>query len=399
MCHVLDRAVDQAVASAPATDRRRMLGLLGLGAAGALGTSALTAPRAAASPQRTDARTRLVLLGTAGGPAQIGGSRFGVSTAVAFRDRVYVVDLGLGSFQRLVQAQLAPATGLASSLSWLRGVFFTHLHSDHTTDWPAMYSVGTMNQVGRTDTDPVHVFGPGPRDTLTRVYPAGRPVPPLVNPADPSPGISAMTSYLRQAYAADFNDRLRDSNFPDPGAAFVTHDIDHSGLWTVDPAGIPPRLDRPIEVWEDDDVKVTATFVDHRPTAPAYGYRFDTPDGSVVISGDTCVSANLIDLARGADILVHEVIDPAFVDRLTAALPPGTAEAVREHLLASHTTIAQVGRDVAEPAGVKTLVLNHLVPGDSPDSTWRGAQRGFSGRLVVGRDLMSLPVGRARWRG
>lgn len=398
MCHVLANAVDQAVSSVPSADRRHLLKMLGIGAAGATAATVLPASKASAATVargNVNTRTKLTLLGTAGGPVHL-GDRFGISTAISFGERVYVVDLGLGSFQRLAAAGLAPETGLGSSLSWLRGVFFTHLHSDHTVDWPGMYATGTLNEVGRTDTDPIKVFGPGPRDTLTRVFPPTRPTPPVVNPADPAPGITGMTGYLRQAFAQDFNDRLRDTAFTDPGRAFEPHDIPHAGLWSIDPEGIPPRLQQPIEVWEDGDVRITATFVDHRPTAPAYGYRFDTPDGSVVVSGDTCVSANLIDLARGADYLVHEVIDPQFVDRLVATLPPGTAEAVREHLLASHTTIEQVGRDVAEPAGVKNLVLSHLVPGNNPISRWKQAQRGYSGRLIVGDDLMTLPVGKAR---
>ncbi|MGH3517425.1 MAG: MBL fold metallo-hydrolase [Haloechinothrix sp.] len=112
------------------------------------------------------------------------------------------------------------------------------------------------------------------------------------------------------------------------------------------------------------------------------------------MSGDTTASENLIDLARGADYLVHEVIDPQFVERLVATLPPETAEPVKKHLLESHTTIEQVGRDVAEPAGVKNLVLSHLVPANNDPRRWRVAQKGFSGKLIVGDDLMRPGVGR-----
>lgn len=397
MCHVLN----EAVASIPTTDRRRLLSMVGLGAVGAVTATAMRTPAAAASPRaqpagRPAARTRVILLGTAGGPAVLDGGRHGTSTAIAFEDKVYVVDLGVGAFGRLQQSGLSPETGLGSALSSVRGIFFTHLHSDHTVDWPTTYAIGSMNIVGRSG-GPIQVFGPGARDTLTRVFPPTRPAPAVVNPDEPMPGISSMTGHLRNAFAQDFNDRLRDSNFPDPKTLFDVHDIDHSGLWAIGPEGVPPRLGAPIQVWKDGEVTVTATFVDHRPTAPAYGYRFDTPDGSVVVSGDTCVNQNLIDLARGADVLVHEVIDPEFVERLTASLPPETAEPVRKHLLESHTTIEQVGRDVAEPAGVGTLVLSHLVPTGNPTSRWRAAQRGFSGDLVVGEDLKVIPVGRARW--
>lgn len=390
MCHVINNAL----ASVPRTDRRSLLKMLGAGAAGAAVAATagpFTAAPAAASGRRS--RTSVVLLGTAGGPAYVGGARHGVSTAIVFDGRAYVVDLGMGSFTRLVESGLGPDNGLAASLTPVRGLFFTHLHSDHITDWPAMYATGSMNASGRPANPPVNVFGPGRRDTMTRVFPPTRPEPEVINPENPTAGTEDMTSYLRQAFSADFNDRRRDSNFPDPKGLFNVQDIDLTGVWSVDPGGVPPRLARPLEIWEDDAVRVTATLVDHRPTAPAFAFRFDTPDGSVVVSGDTAVSENLIDLATDADVLVHEVIDPLFIDKLTASLPPETAGPVREHLLASHTTIEQVGRDVAEPAGAKTLVLSHLVPAANPTSRWREAQRGYSGHLVVGKDLMTLPVG------
>lgn len=338
-------------------------------------------------------RTSLVLLGTAGGPTVLTDERFGVATAVVYEDRVYVIDLGHGSHMRLLQAGLGGDGFGGTSMARIRGIFFTHMHSDHLVEWPAVYSTASMNTVGRTIDGPIEVFGPGNRGSLVRVFPPNRPEPPVFNPDDPTPGITGMTSYLRQAFAADFNDRARDSNFVSPDATFNVHDIDISSLWAVDPEGAPPRLTEPIEVWEDGDVKITATLVDHRPTAPAFAYRFDTPDGSVVVSGDTGISDNLIDLARDCDYLVHEVIDPRFVDDLAAVLPEEIAPAVREHLLISHTTIEQVGRDVAEVAGAKNLVLSHLVPGNNADERWEEARKGYSGNLIVGRDLMRFGVG------
>ena len=98
-------------------------------------------------------------------------------------------------------------------------------------------------------------------------------------------------------------------------------------------------------------------------------------------------------VARGIDYLVHEVIDPDFVDREVATRPPEATGPTREHLLAAHTTIEQVGRDVAEPAGAQNLVLSHRVPKTNPMSRWKQAQRGCSGRLIVGEDLMGLSLG------
>jgi len=151
----------------------------------------------------------------------------------------------------------------------------------------------------------------------------------------------------------------------------------------------------PFLVHEDDRVKVTATLVYHFPIWPAYAFRFDTDDGSVVFSGDTNPSKNLIRLARNADVLVHEVIDVAWIDALFP--PPTTAreEALKAHLLNSHTTIEDVGA-VAEQANAKTLVLSHIAPGHAPREHLIRAQRNFSGQLIIGEDLMQIGVGRKK---
>lgn len=298
MCDVVSRAVN----SMPERERGEVLAALAEDAAAAASASPRIAPgfEAMAPSDRAGGRTRLVTVGVAGGPVISNPSRVGVCTAIIHADRMYVVDLGVGSLNRLAAlGQRENGGDSSNTFLSLRALFFTHMHSDHCVDWPALYATGTM--MANKATDPVQVFGPGRRDTLPRVFPPHRPEPSVIEPDDPTPGIEGMTRYLRKAFAADFNDRARDSNFKIPDDWFDVHDIDHSPHWTVDPAGIPPRLSGPIEVWEDGDVRVTATLVDHHPTAPAYGFRFDTPDGSIVVSGDTTVSENLIDLAHGAD--------------------------------------------------------------------------------------------------
>ncbi|MBV6760435.1 MBL fold metallo-hydrolase [Rhodococcus opacus] len=382
----------------PQANRRMFLRVLG--AAAALGTTAACSaapPAAGAFPSVSlndpaSARTRLVLLGTAGGPALYGGSRFGVSTAVAYDNRVYLVDLGLGSLQRLRQSSLVSSDPAASMLANVRGIFFTHMHSDHLADWPALYATGPSNIMGREDPSPIAVRGPGPRGTLPRVFPANRPEPAIVNPDDPTPGIVGMSTYLEKAWSTDLNDRVRDNNSMLPTDLFQIQDIDLSGTWNVDPEGIPPRLPKPIQVLQDGEVTVTATLVDHRPAAPAFAYRFDTPDGSIVVSGDTTVSSNLIELSQNVDYLVHEVIDLEFVERITATLPESMGGPLRKHLIEAHTTIEQVGRDVAEPARAKNLVLTHLAPATNPTSRWELARNGYSGNLIVGEDLLEIPV-------
>lgn len=371
----------------------------GLGAQPSTAAAGSTASvQAASEPSpgqsaQVSTRTRVVLLGTAGGPAIVDNARCGISTAIVYGDRVYLVDLGHAAHNRMIDAGLASDAKGAGSFARVRGIFFTHLHSDHTVEWPAVYATGAQNLVGREWTDPIRVFGPGDRGTLPRINPPGRDAPEVFAPESPTPGITATTELLRKAFAADLNDRMRDSNLGNPDATFTVQDIELAGIWDVGPDGVPPRLNKPIQVWQDGDVKVTATLVDHHPTAPAFAYRFDTPDGSVVVSGDTNVSQNLIDLAAGCDVLVHEVIDPAYVQRVAENLPEEAREPLKKHLLESHTTIEQVGRDVAEKAGAKTLVLSHLVPANNPVEVWQRAKEGFSGELVVGTDLRQIAVG------
>jgi len=124
---------------------------------------------------------------------------------------------------------------------------------------------------------------------------------------------------------------------------------------------------------------------------PALAYRFDTSDRSIVISGDTAPSDALTQLAKGADVLVHEAMYLPAIDRLVARAP--NTPRLKEHILASHTSAEDAGR-VAQAAGVKHLVLSHLVPADDPTITeamWIGAARvHFRGRVTVGKDLLEI---------
>jgi ribonuclease BN (tRNA processing enzyme) len=144
-------------------------------------------------------------------------------------------------------------------------------------------------------------------------------------------------------------------------------------------------------VFRDDHVRVTAAKVPHPPLELALAYRFDTADRSIVISGDTNESDELVKLAAGADVLVHEVMLAERVRELVRNLPNG--EALARSIISHHTTAEQVGR-VAAAARVKTLVLSHFVPAedpDVPDEEWVApVRRHYSGRIIVGRDLMEV---------
>lgn len=211
-------------------------------------------------------------------------------------------------------------------------------------------------------------------------------------------GCCAPTCACYKAFASDFNDHIRDSRAEEPSADFEVHDIAIPARLVTDPNVDPTPPTDPFPVYEDDKVRVTATLVDHRPAYPASGFRFDTDDGSTVFSGDTNPNANLITMAQGADLLVHEVIDKNWV---TSLLPDPTtpeAQAITAHLLGVHTLIEDVG-GVAEAAGAATLVLTHLVPPHTPRRRWMEARRGYSGRLIVGDDLLEVGVGRPRGPG
>jgi ribonuclease BN (tRNA processing enzyme) len=143
-------------------------------------------------------------------------------------------------------------------------------------------------------------------------------------------------------------------------------------------------------ILKDENVRVRATLVDHPPVVPAFGYRFDALDRSIVISGDTARSENLIDLARGADVLVHDALYPAAIDRLVAGVP--NASRLKQSILSHHTTAEDAGR-VAQ-AAVKTLVLAHLIPAEDPavtDQMWiDAASAHFDGKIIVGKDLLEI---------
>jgi ribonuclease BN (tRNA processing enzyme) len=144
-------------------------------------------------------------------------------------------------------------------------------------------------------------------------------------------------------------------------------------------------------VMQDENVKVTAALVHHPPVVPAFGFRFDAADRSIVISGDTAPSDNLVKLAQGADVLVHDALFEPGVDRLVARVP--NASALKRSIMSHHTSAQDAGR-VAQAAGVKMLVLSHLVPPDDPaisDQMWIDAARvHFRGPVIVGKDLLEV---------
>jgi ribonuclease BN (tRNA processing enzyme) len=398
MCSLIGRAVEHAFA------RRGLLAGSALGAC--LTEPFLCSPVGAdASIERTatarttdssNSRTRLLLLGTAGGPTWWPNSdQCGIAAAVAVEDAVYLVDCGEGVGKRLQQA-LGTANNRAT-LSTLRALFLTHLHSDHTVDYPNLLLFGLYAGLDRPSAK-LKVFGPGPRGQMEPIFTrpgAKTPEVVVVNPDNPTPGTRDMTAYLSQAYATDLNDRIRDNGKHSLDALLDVHDISIPQIAGFESPNQTPSPDMdPFTVFEDDRVRVSATLVDHFPIWPAFAFRFDADDGAIVFSGDTGPNKNLIKLAKGADILVHEVIVTSWIHRLFPEPRSVADEGLMQHLLNAHTAVEQVGK-VAESAGVKRLVLSHIVPGNATIEQLLPAAKDFSGELVVGRDLMQIGLGPA----
>lgn len=248
----------------------------------------------------------------------------------------FVIDCGDGVARQLVLADVP--------LPSLRHIFITHQHSDHTADYGNLFWLAwTAGLQTRVDT-----WGPPP--------------------------LRRMTAQFFAMNSADIQTRIADEGRVPLESLIVAHEIHQSGV-----------------VMRDSGVTVTAAVVDHPPVVPSFAYRFDTPDRSIVISGDTAPSQAVVKLAKGADVLVHEAMFTAGVDRLVAKVP--NARDLRRSIVSHHTSAEDAGR-IAQAAGVRTLVLSHLVPPDDPlitEQMWLDAARThFRGTVILGRDLLEV---------
>ena len=294
----------------------------------------LAAPQVMAAPD-----IKVTLLGTKGGP-RVNKGRANPSNLVTVAGQFYVVDCGYGVTRQLVDAGVEAHE--------VRTILITHNHSDHMLELgPLVYSAwaGGLRE-------PIDVWGPPP--------------------------VGKIVANFLDSVGYDVDIRMEDEGRPDLRKLVRVHEFEAPGSG-------------PATVFERGGLRVSATAVRHPPIAHAYAYRFDTPDRSIVLSGDTTYSPELIALAKSADVLVHEVMHLGSLDRLLSRNP--NAPTLRKHLIDSHTTTEQLGHVAAE-AGVKMLVLSHFVPGDDPsitDAMWvEDVRRIFSGTTVVGRDLMTI---------
>jgi ribonuclease Z len=272
---------------------------------------------------------KIVLLGTGVGPP-VNLQQFGASTLVEAGSVRLLFDCGRGATIRLTQ--------IGVPLGSISRVFLTHLHSDHVIQLPDLLLTGW---VGGGRSIPLEVWGPeGTRD---------------------------MMDHVQQAFAFDIHMRRDvDERAPGNGIKVMSHDV------------------KPGVVFDQDGVKVTAFLVDHSPVTPAFGYRVDYRGHSAVLSGDTRVSENLIRIAQGVDVLVHEVLD---ADTVRGWFPsnPEVAAAI----LAKHTTPEQAGEVFAR---VKPrLALYSHAP--NAERVIAQTRKTYAGPLQGAEDMLTIEIG------
>ena len=273
---------------------------------------------------------KVTLLGTGCPPPLM--DRFGPSTLVEAGDQKLLFDAGRGALQRLRQL----------NVRWqdVQGVFLTHLHSDHVVGFPDLWLTGWIVPPSRRT--PLRVWGPE--------------------------GTKDMMEHLRQAYRFDIGVRIQDDRAAPDGVALLTEEI-REGV-----------------VYEQGGVRVTAFEVDHAPVRPAFGYRVEYAGRSVVLSGDTRSSENLIRYGQGADLLIHEVVAPASLQR--EGVPPERAERVVGH----HTTPEQAGA-VFTRTRPRLAVYSHIVsPIATEEDLIPATRTTYAGPLELGEDLMEIMV-------
>jgi ribonuclease BN (tRNA processing enzyme) len=279
-------------------------------------------------PPGPGVRTRVVLLGT--GTPNADPERSGPSLAVVVDETAYLVDAGPGVVRR---AAAAHGLGIeALDVERIEHVFVTHLHSDHTLGLPDLvFSPWVLER-----DQPLQVFGP--------------------------PGLRDMTRHVQTAWAEDVRiriDGLEPANTE--GYKTVVHEL-------------APGL-----VHQDERVSVYAFRVPHGSFEHAFGYRFETPDRVVVVSGDTAPSEALVEAAEGCDVLVHEVYSAIAYETLP--------DEWKTYHASFHTSTVELA-DIARRARPKLLVLTHqLFWGQDEDDLVAEIRTHYDGPVVSGRDL------------
>ena len=288
-------------------------------------------------PPRPPGADRLVLLGVRGGPLVTGYASTPSASVIVFRGAALLIDAGYGATLKLIDAGV--------SLRALRSIFITHHHADHNLELgPLLYNTWAAGLAEAVD-----VYGPH--------------------------GLTRLLRGFWESNRFDIETRIVDEGRPDLRRLVRAHEY----------------VEGPVT--NGGGIRVSALRNHHPPVAESYALKFELGSTTVVFSGDTSYFPPLARFAQGADYLVHEALYPAALDRLLSRRP--NAPRLKASILSHHTSAEDAGRIAAE-AGVRTLVLNHLVPDDDEAVTpamWLAAARSqFAGRIVVGRSLLSLPL-------
>ena len=265
--------------------------------------------------------SRVILLGTGNPNPDV--DRFGPSVTIIVDDSVYIVDFGVGIVRRAVKAGI-------KTTNLTRG-FLTHLHTDHTIGYPDL--IFTTRVGGRTD--PLEVYGPK--------------------------GITDMTKHIMAAFKVDIDERIHGLEPAERSSYIVnTHEISDG------------------HIYQDDLITVKAFQVNHG-SLEAYGYKFVTPDRTIVISGDTRPSQKLIDMAKGCDVLIHEVYSAVGLD--------SRPEIWQKYHSTVHTSSYELA-EIANKVEPRLLVLYHqLLWGRTEKELMAEVSERYTGEVVSGHDL------------
>jgi len=265
--------------------------------------------------------SKIILLGT--GNPNPDPERYGPSVAITVNDALYMVDCGAGVVRRLAAAGI-----LVSKIS---RVFLTHLHSDHTIGYPDVILTPGVNE----RSEPLEVYGPK--------------------------GLTDMTKHIIAAYKVDIRERIEGLEPANKDGYIVhTHEIAEGVVYT------------------DNNLQVEAFLVDHG-SLESYGYKFVLPDRKVVISGDTCLSENLIKYAKDCDILIHEVYSAEGLTKRT--------EEWRKYHSAVHTSTREL-TEIVRKVKPKLLILYHqLFMNQTEDELLQEITKLYDGKVVSGNDL------------
>lgn len=270
---------------------------------------------------------KVTLLGT--GTPRPSLERFGPATLIEYKHEKLLFDVGRGTTIRLSQVGLSPAD--------VNHLFLTHLHSDHISGYADFWLTSWIWQ----RSNPLNIYGPA--------------------------GTENFTSFTKQAFTGDISYRVEQTNLSLTGLETVTHDISSARV-----------------LYESGDLKVTAFSVDHGAVKPAYGYRVDAGKSSIVISGDTALSDNLIEHAKGVDLLIHElaVIEPDLL----------SANPKLSKIAEYHSSLDDIKSTINLTKAKRTVLTHLLLLGIDEEELQSLVMSQFGDMVEIGHDLKVIKL-------